>query len=392
MISTNTKNLFACLLLLGLLAACGSGGPSEETTAEAEDDKKEEKETPPVPVEAMTLTRDDVVAVYSGTATLEADREATVIAKVTGEVLEILVEEGDLVKANQVLARLDGDRLRFQMRQSQANLKKLEQDYDRNVDLFERGLISSGAFEGMKFELDALRAQYELAKLELSYTEIRAPIDGVISERHIKVGNNLSINDPVFQLTDLEPLIAYLFVPEREFNKLSAEQQALITVDALSQEEFIGRVARISPTIDPTTGTFKTTIEVSDYSNRLKPGMFGRFNVVYDRHENAVLLPRNAILDDDRSLSVFAIEKSDEGDDIAKRKTIETGISQGEFIEVTSGLDGSETIVVVGHGAAKDGSKLEVVTLNNERVAKSEDKKSESGGSDDDENSQASAN
>ena len=206
--------------------------------------------------------------------------------------------------------------------------------------------------------MNALRAQYELARLELSYTEIRAPIDGVIAERFIKVGNNLDVNAPVFQLTDLDPLIAYLHVPEREFNKLSANQPALIYLDALQGTQFVGEVARISPTIDPNTGTFKATIEVTDETNQLKPGMFGRFNIVYDQHTNVVLLPRSAIVDDDRTLAVFVVDEED-GKDIAKRRTIETGFPSGDKIEVTTGLDGSERVVIVGHGATRDGGKLE---------------------------------
>lgn len=349
------------------LSACGSGGNSGDQAKNEDDEEKEE--AAPVPVEVASLTRGDVVAVYSGTATLEADQEAMVVAKVGGEVKEILVEEGDLVKANQVLARLDGDRLRYQLQQSRANLQKLQQDYDRNVDLFERGLISSGAYEGMKFELDALKAQYQLARLELSYTEIRAPFAGVIAERMIKVGNNLNISDSVFQLTDLEPLIAYIHVPEREFNKLHSQQKALIYLDALQGTEFVGQVARISPTIDPQTGTFKATIEVADEKNRLKPGMFGRFNIVYDQHSNAVLLPRSAIVDDDRELAVFVVE-SEEGKDIAKRRTIKTGYAKGENIEITDGLSGDERVVIVGHGAARDGAKLEIVRSDGKQVAK----------------------
>ena len=371
------------LLLIGLLAACGGG--SDEKSAKKDGD--EEKEKPPVPVEVASLKRGDVVAVYSGTATLEADHEATVVAKVAGEVKQLLVEEGDYVKANQILARLDGDRLRLQMQQSRANLQKLEQDYERNVDLFDKGLISSGAFEGMKFELDALRAQYNLAKLELSYTEIRAPINGVISERFIKVGNNLNVNDQVFRLTDLEPLVAYLHVPEREFNKLKRKQQAQLNVDALSGEMFVGEIARISPTVDPATGTFKATVEVSDETDRLKPGMFGRFNIVYDQHDNVVLLPRSALLDDDRTLSVFVVESGDDGD-IAKRLEVETGFSQNGRIEITSGLDGTEKVVVVGHGSAKDGSKLEVVSSDGVRVVKEKKPEAEAG----DSSAQASTN
>ena len=203
-----------------------------------------------------------MVAVYSGTAPIEAHDEAEVVAKVGGEVRQIFVEEGDNVAAGQVLARLDGDRLRLELAQTDANLRKLERDYNRQLELSEKGLVAKGTAENAKFDLDALRAAYESAKLELSYTEIRAPIAGVVSARHIKVGNTIKPNDPTFRVTNLDPLVAYVHVPEKEFRKLAPRQAADVVVDALGGEHFVGTIARISPTVDPQTGTFRAEVQV----------------------------------------------------------------------------------------------------------------------------------
>ncbi len=129
------------------------------------------------------MRRAEMVAVYSGTAPIEAHDEAVVVAKVGGEVRQIYVEEGDTVKAGQVLARLDGDRLRLEVAESEAKLRKLERDYTRFKELSQKGLVAKNELENAKFDLDALRACYDRARLELSYTEIRAPIAGVVSAR-----------------------------------------------------------------------------------------------------------------------------------------------------------------------------------------------------------------
>jgi len=341
----------ALAALLGL-GACSRGGKDGGETGSGKGDE----EPPVVPVEVVPVDRGDVYAVYTGTAALETDADALVVAKVGGEVREILVEEGEKIAANQVMARLDGDRLRLEMERAQANLKKLEQEYQRNVQLHEKGLVSAGAFEDIKYELESLRAAYRLSRLEYSYTEIRAPIDGVVAERFIKVGNTISPNDPVFHVTDMDPLIAYVHVPEREFRRLSPGQPAELIVDAIPGTAFAARIQRISPVVDAQTGTFKITMEVPDPEGRLKPGMFGRFNIVWDARQDAMLIPRVAVLDEETEQSVFVIAEG-----VATRRTVRLGYPKGSSIEVVDGLTGDEEIVVIGQTGLKDGAKVEVV-------------------------------
>lgn len=337
--------LLAALLLVG----CKGGDDQPESAAEG-------KQAAPIPVEVAGLERGDVFAVYTGTASLETDADALVVTKVAGEVVEILAEEGERVEEGQLLARLDGDRLRLEMERARANLRKLEQEYNRSVELFERGLVSSGAFEGQKYELEALRAIYRLAQLEYGYTQIKAPISGVVTHRHIRVGNTISVNDPAFQVTELDPLIAYIHIPEREFRRLEPGQSAELTLDAIPGQRFQANVQRVSPVVDPVTGTFKVTMKVPDQGGRLKPGMFGRFNIVWDTRLGALLAPRVAIVDDDVSDSVFVVE-----DGKAVRRTVRTGYAHGAQVEIIDGLTGDEEIVVIGQAGLRDGANVEVV-------------------------------
>jgi membrane fusion protein, multidrug efflux system len=349
----------AIVLAAALLVGCK--GDSAAAATDGEDDKAGAS----IPVEVVALHRGDVFAVYTGTASLETDADAVVVAKVGGQVVKVFVEEGDRVEEGQVLARLDGDRLRLEMERQLANLRKREQEYNRSVQLFERGLVSSGAFEDLKYELEALRAVYRLAQLEYSYTDIRAPISGVVAQRYIRLGNTISVNEPAFQVTELDPLIAYIHIPEREFRRLEPGQTAELSLDAIPGQRFQAQVQRISPIVDPATGTFKVTMEVPDQGGRLKPGMFGRFNIVWDRRQDVLLVPRVAIIDDDASESVFVVV-----DGKAERRTIRTGYTRGAEVEVLDGLSGDEDVVVIGQAGLRDGVQVDVVRRAAAQVAR----------------------
>lgn len=337
----------AALVCVFALGACQQG----EKSTEDEDEK-----TPPVPVEVSLPVRGDVYAIYSGTAPIEAFARAEVIAKVPGEVREILVEEGDDVEAGQILARLDGDRLRLELNESKARLRKLERDFQRNKDLRDKGLVSEGDFDAIQYELEALQASYNLASLELDYTQIRAPIGGVVSDRFIKLGNTLEVGEPVFSVTSLEPLVAYLHIPEREYRQIAAGQPVGIDIDALAGTRIIAEVTRVSPVVDPDTGTFKITIEISDDERRIKPGMFGRMSIVFDRRENALQIPRSAVIEEMGATSVFVVV-----DDVAVRKAVKTGFSNNGLMEIVDGLVDGDRVVTVGQVGLKPDAEVSVI-------------------------------
>ena len=355
--------VLACAFLLG---ACSQDEAAEEAAADVE----AEEEAPPVPVETSSPSRGDIFAVYAGTAPIEAFAEADVIAKVAGEIREILVEEGMDVTKGQVLARLDGDMLRLGLNESEARLRKLQRDYERNVDLKEKGLISTGDFDKIRYEMEALEASYNLAKLELDYTQIRAPIDGVISERFAKIGNTIAVGEPVFRVTSFDPLVAYLHVPEREYRNIKEGQLVGIEIDALQGQPVVAAVTRVSPVVDPATGTFKITIEITDPERRIKPGMFGRIGIVYDKHENALQIPRSAILEEDGETSVFVVVE-----DKATRKAVTTGYSNKGMVEIVTGIDDGDRIVTVGHVGLKEDATVTIINADDSgpELAKSDE-------------------
>jgi membrane fusion protein (multidrug efflux system) len=267
--------------------------------------------------------------------------------------MEILVEEGDHVVQGQLLARLDGERLRLRMLQAQANLDKTRREFARFVRLQEKGLVSASVTEGLKYDLEALGAIHALQQLDYEYTNIRAPIAGVVAARNIKTGQHVAISMETFRITDTGKLVAYLRIPQTELEKFSAGHRVKVRVDAMPEDSFDATIARISPTIDVRNGTFRATASIDNRDGLLAPGMFGRFDIAYEKHPDALLIPVAALVEEDSETVVYVVEEG-----AAVRRTIQTGIRSGDNVEVLHGLAEHEAIVVTGQGGLRDGSRV----------------------------------
>ncbi len=334
------------LVSSALISGCGVG---EAKVAESETTLA----TTPVPVETSKPSRADINATYIVNASITSDYDAPVMARVAGEVVELTVEEGDRVEAGQILARLDGERLRLEMLVAKANLERTKKELTRNSDLHERGLVSSSMYEGLKFDLASMQATYDLKRLNYDYSKIRATITGVVSTREIKPGQNLAVGDVAFRITETAELMAQLQIPQAELAKFSAGHPAIVTVASMPGSKFPATIVRISPTIDIANGTFRATVIIDNKQGRLAPGMFGRFTVAYEKHTNALVIPANALLDEDEVSTVYIVKNGE-----VLRRKIETGIEENGQIEILSGLQDDDQVVVVGHSGLRDGSKV----------------------------------
>lgn len=337
------------VLAMAVLAGCGSGHSQSEGDEEAEPAVR-------IPVELDVARLGTISAHYSATATLEADGEARVVPRIGGQVTQLLVEEGDTVNAGQVLARLDADRLQLELARAEAELSRLRQDFNRHKEMHGRDLISTETFERLKYEYEAQQAQVNLARLELSHADIKAPIAGVVSQRMIKVGNMVSTTEPVFVVTAMEPIIGTLHVPERELARLHAGQPATLQVDAVPGERFAGAISRISPVIDGSSGTFRVTVELRDHGGRLRPGMFGRFHILHDSRDEVVLAPVSAVMNEDGRRSVFVVDGH-----TAQRRSVEVGYRNNGDYEIVEGLAPGERVVVTGQASLRSGAEVQIL-------------------------------
>jgi membrane fusion protein (multidrug efflux system) len=152
-------------------------------------------------------------------------------------------------------------------------------------------------------------------------------------------------------------LLAVLHVPERELRVLKKGLPVSVSVDAWPGKMFEGEVTRISPVIDPETGTFRVTAEIVDSGNKLKPGLFGRVQVLYDFHEDATVIPRSAVISEDDQNHVFVIAENG----IASRRAIELGYEKDGLVEIISGIEVGEQVVTAGKGSLNNGTAVEVI-------------------------------
>lgn len=348
-VSKSSSVLIALLAAAALAAGCGEQAASEEP-------ENDNDEPARVPVETVTVETDRMRAVYSGTATLEAKQEATAVAETSGILRELRVEEGDTVERGEVIARLDDRRQRLEVDRAKASLERLDNEYERLEKMHAKDLASTEAFERARTEYRAQRAAYELAKLELDYTSIEAPIDGVIAQRLVKVGNLIQEHQALFEIDDFDSLEANLHVPERHFETLDKGQAATIRVDALSNRRYRGTVERISPVVDPETGTFKVTLEIPRGESNLKPGMFVRARIVHDTRDDVPVIPRAALIEQDGEQAVFTVREGK-----AKRVAVATGYADDQRIEIAEGVEPGAVVVTAGREMLKDGTPVEVI-------------------------------
>ncbi|MCA1802715.1 MAG: efflux RND transporter periplasmic adaptor subunit, partial [Rhodothermaceae bacterium] len=153
--------------------------------------------------------------------------------------------------------------------------------------------------------------------------------------------------------------LAILHVPEHEIGKIRPGQKVSLNMDARSGEGFTGRVDRVSPVIDRSTGTAKVTVHVNDDTGLLKPGMFARVSIIHSVNQNTLIIPRQAIMSEDGRVSAYVIQ-----DSIAVRKRITTGFTNGMYIEVLDGVTEGDQVVTVGQASLRDTSRIEVIQLN----------------------------
>ena len=359
--------LFAMVLGTVVLSGCKGGteadsadkddkANTEETTdASGKDGKDGEKKPEAVPVEVVSVGRQAISASYAGTANLEAPGESQVVAKTSGVMVQLLAEEGQYVTKGQVLARLDGDRVRLEAARSAATVSKLENNYRRSQKLRQEKLVSADSDEQIRYELEAARASLALARLELSYTNIVAPISGVVAQRMVKPGNLISLNSPVFRIVDNSKLEAVLNVPEREMAVLKQGMPLRMIVDAIPGKVFEGKVDRVSPVVDSGTGTFRVVCAFAG-NETLRPGMFGRIEVIFDQRQNILTIPRVALLEDEGETAVYVVRGNK-----AARIPVKLGYTTGEFAEILSGVNEGDRVITAGKVAVRDGTEVQVL-------------------------------
>ena len=331
--------------------ASGDAGQSpEEAEAAAEETRA------PVPVEVAAITSGEISSYISASANLVAEFEVTVLAEVEGRVASLRVEEGDAVRKGQTLATLVRDDQQIRLRKAELRESNARAEFERAEDLVAKELISREEYDRLTVDFQIARQELEEARWALAKTILKAPFDGRVTDRMVQVGQNVRPADELLQVTDFDPLIARIYLPERDVLGLAAGRQVRITLNADPTIRFSGRIRQISEVVDTATGTVKVTVEADGPPRGVRPGSFVSIHIVRETRPDAVLVPREAVLRELKTAHVFVA-----ADQVAEKREVVLGLEEGLMVEAVSGLAPGERVIVAGQGGLKEGSPIKVL-------------------------------
>jgi membrane fusion protein, multidrug efflux system len=322
-----------------------------QADARASDDEGQDELA--TPVVTTRVARGGISAKLRATSTIEAERMVTVHAESTGRITALGFEEGDVVKEGQVLARVRQDLQRSGLDRASTSLDKAARDLDTIRKLHARGVAS-------QFELDQAELAYETANLDVrdrkrdvGNTRVVAPFRGTVTERFVSEGAFVTTGAQLLSIVDFDTLVARVFVPEKELDRLRVGQDAEVAGKAAQGRRGTGKLVRVAPVVDAATGTVKVTIALPASlvgEAGFLPGMYAEVTLTTEIRPGATLVPKPALVYDEEQPYLFVLE----GERV-KRVKVELGLTDRDHAEVVGGVDVGQEIVVSGHAGLKDG-------------------------------------
>jgi len=340
----------------GAVALASTKTTGGSAPKDKDENGKNGEEKAPVPVSVAAIATGPVSSYISATANLVAESEVKVLAEAEGRVAELHVEEGSRIGKGQVLAQLVREDAEIALKKTQVRLENARINFERAQQEVADHLISQEQFD--KDHLDLQIAQQELAEAQwrLAKTTIRAPFGGRVTERFMKLGQHVRPGDQLFTVSDFDPLIAKIFLPEKDVYWLKEGREVRITLKANEQTRFSGRIRQISPVVDTATGTVKLTIEAKEPPAEVRPGAFVTIDIVRTTHPQAILLPREAVIRELQDAYVFVAAGG-----VAEKRTVALGLEEGGRFEALSGVKAGEQVIVAGQGGLRQGSPIKVI-------------------------------
>jgi len=321
--------------------------------------KKDDRSGPTAsPVELSVVDRGRISTWLQTTTTLEAANSAALVARGQGEVVAVLAEEGQWVEKGAVLARLDDTNATLAVQRADLAAQSAKREAERGHQLSTQGFMSPKELDDLDLKQQSAEVELAQRRHDLSDTRIVAPFSGRVTDRMIHLGETLMPGKESFRLVDVTPMLARVYFPERELSRVRVGQAAVIEEDAHPGVEFPARVTLVNPVVDRSNGTFKVTLEVNDRENRLRPGSFARARIRTGDFADALLIPRRAVVNEDGEDFVFVAH----GDTVA-RVPIQIGATTGDTSQVLAGPARGDSIVTVGQGGLKQGSRIKSIRM-----------------------------
>lgn len=327
----------APVLLALALAGCGGGGGGKGGGGGPPPGMKMRVKASPALVETIEER-------FPLVASIAPFRGITVQSEIDGTVASIGFEEGERVKKDQLLYKLDTRKVEASLAEAEANFRLAQQNRDRAVAMFEQRTISAQEYDQTLSTYEGRKATLELMRQQLKDSEIRAPFEGLTGARLVSPGQVINQSTQLTTLLDIDPVKVDFRVPERLLSQVRVGQQIVFRVAAWPGEEFRGEVYFIDPEVDALTRTILVKALHANEDGRLRPGMFGNLELVLRLREQAVTVPESALLRDGDAVMLYIIDA--EGN--AQPVPVEVGTRLPGRVEIVKGLQGGEPVIFEG--------------------------------------------
>jgi len=342
----------------------------------------------PVAVEISPVDTTQIRDLGLFTGTLFPKSQFVVAPKISGRLEKLLVHIGDWVKRDQLIAVLDDEEYAQEVAQAQANLQVAQANleearssleigkrgYERAQALHKRGLASDSELDAAQASYKAQDAKHKVAiaqvthkeaalkaaQVRLSYTQIRASWKNgynrrVVGERFVDEGALLTPNASILSILEIEPVIAAIFLTDKDYFRVKKGQRAVVTSDAFPGKAFLGKIARIAPLLKETSREARIEIEVPNPGELLKPGMFIKAQIEFANKNNATVIPMSAVVKRDNRQGVFLVDMQNK---IAKFTPVRLGIVSGDRAEVIEPASISGFVVTLGQHLLRNGGPI----------------------------------
>jgi membrane fusion protein (multidrug efflux system) len=334
------------------------------------------KQTQVAPSVELTVTkRSSIISKLNFTGDVQAIEQANIYSRVAGNIEKIYVNIGDYVRQGKLLASIDRSIYLQTLRQTDGLYKQAKATvennraiYERNKELYDKGLISKSDLDNARTTLSVSEAQVETAlanfknsQTTLSYCSITAPFSGYVTKRVLDRGSYVTVggttqSSVIFSISDITRIKVMVNVLEQDIPILDQVETATVTTGTYPGEEFSASVKKMSQQVDIGTRTMPVEIDIVNKDGKLKPGMFVNIELVIKKSDNALILPAQCVLKDEKGSFVYLVGS----DSTAQSKYLQIGIQQDNNIEILSGLTDDDKVIFSGQGLLKNGMKVKI--------------------------------
>lgn len=336
------------LLSLVLLIAAGCEPSDREVTAQEPPPQERRVKVSVTKVEPTAIR--DILILPGETKPWQ---DVTVAANEAGRIDWLGPQEGNEVKAEELLLKIDLMDKKAALENAQANYQLADDQYNRRKNLYAEKIISREEFEQAKNQRTVAAGMLRQAKVQYEHCFVKSPIDGTVNYLYVDQGEFVTKGGKVADIVNIDRIEIEVNVPELDVKYIKVDQPCLVMIDALPENHIPGLVGFVAYKAAPATRTFRVKVILNNSDHKIRPGMIAR--VIFQKRiiPDALVAPLFAIVDRGGERLLYVEE-----DGTAHARTISIGVIEGDTVQITSGLEAGDNLIVTGHGNVQEGTKV----------------------------------